>query len=267
MSGAGAQSIQQVGILVDVTRCTGCNQCVEACAQANHLGEAVKTPQQAPDGLSDRRWTTVIDSPAGGHVRKFCRHCLEPACVSVCPVGAMYRTEQGIVLYDSKRCMGCRYCMMACPFGIPRYEWDTPAPLVRKCTLCYERLQEGKLPACVENCPEKVMVFGERSELLALAHQRLEQEPGRYLPVVYGEKEAGGTSVLYISHTPLDFLGYHQAPGEQALPELSWNWLGKVPGVTLATAGLMTGLFWIIGRRMQYDEAVRAKASRPSGEG
>jgi formate dehydrogenase iron-sulfur subunit len=249
------QEIKQVGVLIDVTNCTGCTQCIDACVIANQLGESKPLVQQAGDGLSAQRWATIIEGPQGGYVRKSCRHCLDPACVSVCPVGAMYRTEQGVVLYDSKKCMGCRYCMMACPFGIPRYEWDSPTPLVRKCTLCYDRLQEGLSPACVQACPEKVMLFGERSNLLAEAHQRIVQSPTKYLPKVFGETEVGGTSVLYVSDVSLDFLGFQGAPGNQALPELTWNWLDKVPGISLATTGLMAGLFWVIGRRMQAEEA------------
>ena len=257
--------LKQVGVLVDVTRCTGCNQCVEACAETNQSGPSNYLPQHSPDGLSARRWSSIIESPEGGFVRKFCRHCLEPACVSACPVGAMYRTSEGVVLYDSQKCMGCRYCMMACPFGIPRYEWESPAPLVQKCTLCYSRLTQGQLPACVETCPEQVLTFGERDELLALAYQRLREAAHLYLPVIYGAQEVGGTAIMYISHVPLDFLGYHGAPIEEPMPELTWEWLGKVPAITIGVAGLMTGLFWIIERRMQA-EAVRIAANQPTEE-
>jgi formate dehydrogenase iron-sulfur subunit len=260
--------IRQVGVLIDVTRCTGCNQCVQACAGAHWLGEARSTLQQSPDGLSAVRWSAIVESPQGGYVRKVCRHCLEPACVSACPVGAMYRTAEGVVLYDGHKCMGCRYCMMACPFGIPRYEWDSAAPLVRKCDLCYERLQSGGIPACVDACPEGVMTFGEREELLVLAHRRIAQSPRQYLPVVYGESDAGGTSVLYISGVSLDFLGFNGATGDQPWPELTWNWLGKVPGVALATTGMMAGLFWIIGRRMQAEETgVERELNAPGRRG
>ncbi len=258
---------KQVGLLVDVTRCTGCNRCVEACAEANRLGQPDVTLQQSPDGLSARRWASIVESPAGGFVRKFCRHCLEPACVSVCPVGAMYRTPEGVVLYDSRKCMGCRYCMMACPFGIPRYEWESSAPLVRKCTLCYDRLKDGGLPACVEACPEGVLAFGERSELLALARRRLQEAAPLYLPKIYGEHEIGGAAVMYISHVPLDFLGYHGEPGEEPMPELTWDWLAKVPAVALGVAGLMTGLLWIIGRRIQAEASRQARLpARPIEE-
>lgn len=244
-----------IGILVDVTKCTGCSQCIDACVQANSLGAEVWQPQQTGDGLSAERWSAIVQSPEGQPVRKFCRHCLEPACVSVCPVEAMYKTDEGPVLYDSGKCMGCRYCMMACPFGIPRYEWNSAAPMVCKCTMCYDRLKTGKVPACVEVCPEKALVFGNREDLLILAHNRLEENPGKYIQKVYGEADAGGTSILYISDIPLDFLAMHHNPGDEPLSDLSWNWLGKVPGLSVATGGLMIGLFWVIGRRMQNEEA------------
>jgi formate dehydrogenase iron-sulfur subunit len=259
-------ALKQVGVLVDVTRCTGCNKCVDACVTANHLDEAHHIPQQAPDGLSSDRWLAIVQSPEGGFVRKSCRHCLDAACVSVCPVGAMTQTPEGVVVYDVQKCMGCRYCMMACPFGIPRYEWDSPAPLIRKCTLCYDRLVEGKMPACVDACLEQVLTFGERSELLVFAHEQLAQTPNDYLQKVYGEFEVGGTALMYISNIPLDFLGFNGTPGEEAYPELTWKWLSKVPAITIGAAGLMTGLFWIIGRRMQVEAAKQTQTNKPSEE-
>lgn len=258
-------TLKQVGILVDVTRCTGCNLCVQACVEANHLGTYHYKVQDSPDGLSASRWSSIIESPMGGFVRKFCRHCLEPACVSACPAGAMFRSEEGVVLYDAQKCMGCRYCMMACPYGIPRYEWEATVPLVQKCTLCHSRLEKGQLPACVETCPEQVMIFGDRDELLVQAHQIIQDDPNRYLPKVYGEFEVGGTAILYITHVPLDFLGHHSPPIEQPMPELTWTWLRKVPSISLGVGGLMTGLLWIIGRRMQA-ESVRDAYQNSSGE-
>lgn len=246
-----------IGMLIDVTRCTGCNRCVEACAQANSLQEALPQPQHAPDGLSDQRYSSIVQTPEGRFVRKLCRHCLEPACVSVCPVGAMIKSPEGPVIYDADKCMGCRYCMMACPFGIPRYEWQSAIPLVKKCNFCFERLQNNQLPACLEVCPHEVIVVGERDELLQIAHQRIQDSPAHYLPTVYGEAEAGGTSMLYISDVPLDFLRTqvnNPITPNTALPELSANWLDKIPLLSVSTAGLMTGLFYIIGRRMQFYE-------------
>ena len=248
-----------IGMLVDVTRCTGCYECVQACARTH--GQNTNSPAlpNSPDGLSAERFATLLETQpeATGslhYVRKFCQHCLEPACVSVCPVGAMYRDESGAVLYDFERCMGCRYCMMACPYGIPRYEWSKPAPKVRKCTFCIELVKQGQKPACVTACPNGALQFGERTELIKLAHQKILSEPQRYLPKVHGEHTVGGTAVLYLTDIPLDFLGYQGAPGNTPRPELSAAWLEQVPGIAVAAAGMMTGLFWIIGRRMQFEE-------------
>jgi formate dehydrogenase iron-sulfur subunit len=244
-----------IGILADVTKCVGCYQCVEACAEAHQMGEERSLPQHSPDGLSARRWATILARPEGRHVRKSCFHCIDPACVSACPVGAMAKTPEGPVIYDPSRCMGCRYCMMACPYGIPRYEWDRTIPFVRKCTLCYERLQEGKVPVCVEACSEGAIVFGNRDELLAEAHQQIRAEPVKYIQKVYGEREVGGTSILYISDISLDFLGFQGDPGQEPLPDLTGAWIGKVPGIGIGVTALMAGTFWIIRRRMQMEAA------------
>jgi formate dehydrogenase iron-sulfur subunit len=168
----------------------------------------------------------------------------------------MHKTPEGPVIYDGGKCMGCRYCMMACPYGIPRYQWEQPVPFVRKCTLCYERLLQGQKPACVEACPEEATIFGERDDLLAEAKRRLRAEPKRYIPKVYGEKEVGGTSVLYVSNVPLDFLGFDGRPGErplstEPLPALTWKVLEKVPAVALGMGALMLGTYWVIERRMK----------------
>lgn len=244
-----------IGILVDVTRCVGCNQCIDACVEANGLGAAEPAVQQVHDGLSADRYAAIVYSPEGHPVRKFCRHCIDPACVSVCPVGAMIKTDAGPVIYDASKCMGCRYCMMACPYGIPRYEWDSVAPTVRKCNLCADRVAGGEEPACTAACTEEALVFGPREKILVEARTRLQAEPNTYMAHIYGEREVGGTSVVYISDVSLDFLAYNGLSPEHPLPDLSWNWISKVPGISLATAGLMTGLFWVIGRRMQVEEA------------
>ena len=245
---------EPVAILTDVTRCTGCERCVEACKKENGLGkDRPWRGQGAIDDLSATRFTSIVRRPGNHFVRQQCRHCLDPACVSACLVGAMRKTAEGPVIYDADRCMGCRYCMTACPYGIPRYDWDQAVPYVRKCTLCYERIGEGKLPACVEACPEQATTFGPREELLADAHRRVAAAPNKYIQKVYGEHEVGGTSVLYVSSIPLGFLGWKDDVGERALPELTWASLKKVPGVALGVGGLMGGIYWIIGRRMKLD--------------
>lgn len=250
-----------VAILTDVTRCTGCEQCVGACKSANNLGKDRLWPaQRAIDDLSASRFTTILRRPGNHFVRQQCRHCLDPACVSACIVGALEKKPDGSVTYDDDKCMGCRYCMTACPYGIPRYDWDQAVPYVRKCTFCYERLQQGRLPACVEACPEKATIFGTREEMLREAHRRLDANPDRYVQKVYGEHEVGGSSVLYISSIPLGFLGWKDDLGEQALPELTWASLKKVPGIMLGVGGLMAGTYWVIGRRMKL-AAEQAAAS------
>lgn len=241
-----------IGILTDVTKCIGCFQCVDACAETYNLGPDIPTTQDKRDGLSARRWTTVLEQPEDHYIRKQCRHCLDPACASACLVGAMHKTPEGPVIYNPHKCLGCRYCMMACPYGIPRYQWNSVAPLVRKCTLCYERVQAGQKPACVEACPAEATIFGDRDELLAEARRRLEAEPDKYIQHIYGEHEVGGTSVIYISDVPLDILGYEsQAPRHEPLPELTEVVMSKVPAVAVGMAALMSGTYWIIGRRMK----------------
>jgi formate dehydrogenase iron-sulfur subunit len=255
-------------MLIDTTRCTGCERCVLACKSENCLDGPDRPRKGAAsvDALSSTRYSTILHRPEDHFVRQMCRHCLDPACVSVCPVGALRKTEEGAVIYDGDLCMGCRYCMLACPYGIPRYDWDQAVPYIRKCTLCHPRLQEGKAPACVEACPEKALLFGTREEMLAEAHRRLAESPDGYVQHVYGECEVGGTSVLYISDIPLDFLmwdpDWKPHLGDGPLPDLSWASLKKVPPAILMVGGLMAGVYWIIGRRMKLADANTQEGDR-----
>ncbi len=255
----------EMAILVDTTLCTGCEECVQACKQ--EYGLAADQPRRwkrSIHALSSTRYTTILRRPGNHYVRQLCRHCREPACASACIVGALQKTENGPVVYDSSLCMGCRYCMMACPYGIPRYDWDKSVPLVQKCILCAPRLARGEQPACTEACQYGATTFGTREEILAEAHRRLAQDPDKYMPEVYGEHEVGGTSVLYISDIPLDFLAYKPDLGEEPLPELTLAALSKVPPIMLGMGGVMTGVWWIIGRRMKLAaEAASAESTSP----
>jgi formate dehydrogenase iron-sulfur subunit len=250
-------------ILTDTTRCTGCEQCVEACRTENHLGQdAPRRWKRKIDDLSSTRYTTIIRRPGNRFVRQQCRHCARPACVSACIVGALHKRPEGPVTYDPDRCMGCRYCMMACPYGIPRYDWEAAVPFVRKCTLCYHRLDAGKQPACTEACPHEATVFGDRDALIVEAHRRIEAEPQKYQNAVMGETEVGGTSVLYVSDIPLDFLGFKPELGEQPLDDLTWAALSKVPPMVVGVGTLMAGIWWVSGRRRK----LAAEAARTEGE-
>jgi formate dehydrogenase iron-sulfur subunit len=246
--------LRSMAILTDVTRCIGCESCVNACKETNGTGVDHEWRwQKRIDDLSATRWTTLVRRPEEHYVRQQCRHCLEPACVSACPVGALHKTPEGPVVYNGTICMGCRYCMMACPFAIPRYLWADPVPKVRKCVLCYDKLKSGELkqPACTAACPTGATIFGERGQLLGIAHERIRANPERYLDKVFGEDEVGGTSVLYISDIDLSFLGLKRDLGTEALPEKTWAVLRDVPPVFLGMGALMFGTWWVIERRMR----------------
>lgn len=137
----------KAAILTDVTKCIGCLECVAACKQYNKLDRDFPRSWHRNDGLSSQNWTSIIEKPGEHYIRKQCRHCLEAACVSVCPVGALYKTKEGPIVYDPNKCMGCRYCMVACPYGIPRYDWDKPVAYVQKCNMCIDRIKRKQQPA------------------------------------------------------------------------------------------------------------------------
>jgi NAD-dependent dihydropyrimidine dehydrogenase PreA subunit len=125
--------------------------------------------------------------------------------------------------------MGCRFCMISCPFDVPKFDYDRAVPSIHKCQLCEERLAEGGIPACVENCPAEALSFGRRSEMLAEARRRIVQNPEAYVDHVYGEHEVGGTSYLYLSAVPFEQLGFRMDLGETAYPRLTEDFLYGVP--------------------------------------
>jgi len=256
-------------ILTDTTRCVGCEKCVVACKQANSLpADTPRRWKRRIDDLSSTRFTTLERRPGGRFVRKQCRHCLEPACVSACIVGALQKQPDGAVTYDPELCMGCRYCMVACPYSIPRYDWEQSVPYLRKCDMCYQRVQDGEQPACVAACPSKATIFGDRDQLLAEAHRRIKAEPARYLDRVWVEHEVGGTSVLYISDISLDFLGNLPELGEAPLPPLTWAALSKVPSLVLGVGGLMAGVWWVSERRIKLAKEAEGEVSdKPAARG
>lgn len=241
-------------ILTDLTKCIGCEACVWACKESNGLPREDGAAQ-----LSATTWTAV-ERHRGVNVRRQCMHCLDPTCASVCPVKAFHKTPEGPVVYDETRCMGCRYCMIGCPFGVPRYEWSSPLPRVQKCQMCFAtRLQEGRQPACTEACPTGATIFGDRDELLAEAHRRIEAEPERYVDHVYGETEAGGTSVLYLSAVPFAELGFAAAVSSDPYPRLTWDILSKLPNVVSVGGALLFGIWWITGRRETLEKVRRGE--------
>ncbi|MCB9850229.1 MAG: 4Fe-4S dicluster domain-containing protein [Phycisphaerales bacterium] len=226
-----------MGVLVDITKCNGCRQCEAACREA--AGFETPTKDELLDesayassrSLSPRSYTTINRYPGSGaqgeaefrYVKSNCLHCVQPACVSACLVGALRKQPNGAVTYDAQKCMGCRYCMVACPFEIPTYEYENVfTPQVRKCTLCSNEGNPHKdgPPACVQACPRQCLIWGKRSDLLSEARSRIERFPDRYIDHIYGEHEAGGTSWLFLSDKPFEQLGFLQV-SENAPPQLS----------------------------------------------
>jgi len=238
-----------MAILTDLTRCIGCEACVWACKEINEL------PKENDGGKLDSTTWTTLRRYQGIHIRQQCMHCLNPTCVSVCPVAALEKTKEGPVIYHENRCMGCRYCILACPFEIPKYEWDNNLPKVQKCIMCYiKRISRGQQPACTSVCPTGATQFGNRDELINVARRRIEKNKDRYVDHIYGVQEAGGTSVLYLSDIPFHKLGFKKALNDDTYPKLTWQVLSKIPNVVSVGSVLMLGIWWVIKRRMILEE-------------
>jgi len=265
-------SDDRMGILVDTTMCIGCRRCEFACRQSHDL------PSGSMEDYDDRSvfesyrrphnasYTVVneFDNPRNEdlpvHAKIQCMHCDYPACVSACVVGAFSKQENGTVLWDAGKCIGCRYCMIACPFEIPTFDYDKALePEIRKCDLCYSRTSEGKLPACLEICPMEVMKYGKRHELLELAHKRIYDRPEAYVDHVFGEQEVGGTSWLYlagIGFSEMNFpdLGQDPAPGaSESLQHAIFKYF--IPPASLFA--LLGAIMWTGKRKLEAEQEVR----------
>jgi formate dehydrogenase iron-sulfur subunit len=283
--------------LIDIANCIGCRSCQVACKQWNERdGEETELEPdlgfQNPAVLSAKTYTLIafheMENPAkpGGldaaYVMQRCLHCLEPACVSACPTTALQRQPDGPVSYAAEECIGCRYCMLACPWDVPTADWNTRAPKISKCTHCADRIpqpvpiafngqalpaSESKrftdtiaVPACVKACPADALRYGTRDEMLALAHKRIADRPDKYVNHVYGEKELGGTSVLYLSRVPFEKLGF-PTYGEKPFPAFTKTALGAVPPAVMAVGALLGASYAYFRKRVQAvaDESASSK--------
>jgi Fe-S-cluster-containing dehydrogenase component len=238
-------------VLVDTTLCVGCRTCEEACATANGLPdpnidapdwekvfEKYRNPSPTQFSVINRFETEEDEI----FVKKQCMHCNQPACAAACLTKAMLKTQGGAVIWRGNKCMGCRFCMLSCPFDMPKYEYDSWNPRVRKCTLCFQRLEEGEEPACVEECPEEAIIFGPRRELLEEARTRIYSDPEAYVHHIYGEREAGGTGWLYLAGIPFEELGFNTEIEPRPYPELAKGFLYSVPFIFILWPSFLLGL-------------------------
>jgi len=242
-----------MGVLVDLTRCVGCRTCEAACNREQEL----PAPDEPFDDKSvfkekrrptEKAYTVVnrydTNSPKGPVYRKIqCNHCNEPACLSSCFVNAYTKTSEGAVIYNSKVCVGCRNCLIACPFNVPGYSYSSAFnPVVKKCIFCYDtRLKYGKPPACVEVCPQEVLTFGHRNDLLRIGRERIKEKPERYVDHIFGEKEVGGTSWLYLAGVDFDKVGFDTTMSNDPILSNVKDFLGIVPMVLTIWPALFTG--------------------------
>ncbi len=248
------------GMLSDTTRCIGCRRCEGACNKANNLGTP-KTSFEDKSVFEEERKPYVVDVQSYTVVNRYevegktvyrkvqCMHCDEPACATACPVGALKKSKEGPVTWNQKVCIGCRYCMVACPFHIPAFEYSSAFdPKIQKCFMCYERIKNGTVPACAEVCPVEAITFGKRENLLKMAKLRVWKEPEKYIDHVYGEEEAGGTGWLYVSSIPFSELGFPDGVGMTSYPKLTKDFLSMV-NLTLVTWPALLGGFYIASHK------------------
>lgn len=239
--------MNSTGVLIDTTKCIGCRICQTECKKVHNL-----PLDDNPTGLCATALTYVYmknvsldpNQPLIKPIKRQCLHCSHPGCVSACTVGALQKRPNGPVVYDPAKCIGCRYCMYACPFGIPTFEWDKQFSLVSKCDQCIKRQDTGLGPACAAICPVKAITFGSRTELLRIAHDRISGDKVKYVDHVYGENEVGGTSVLYLASVPFDRLGLPILP-EMAPAETSEEIMHLTPVIAGTVATTLTALYFI----------------------
>jgi Fe-S-cluster-containing dehydrogenase component len=244
-----AKQTEFVGVLYDSTRCVGCQECEIICAKEHNLpaNDANDMPVAGVLRKPNENRRSVINayetSKGEMYIKNQCMHCNQPACASACLTKAMYKTKEGPVIWRERKCMGCRYCMISCPYDTPKFEYYSPNPKIVKCNMCFERVKKGLIPACVENCPAEALTFGTRRELLVEARKRINDNPDLYYDGIYGEHVAGGTGFLYISPVPFKELGLNTSLQKKPYPELTKGFLYSVPSVFILWPAILLGIY------------------------
>lgn len=257
-----------VGVLVDTHTCTGCRKCEEACAEVNGLPVPDikdKSVFEQHRRTTPSQWTVTNRFQVDDrdiYVKKQCMHCNQPGCASACLVKAMEKTKEGPIIWNGSKCMGCRYCMISCAFNAPKFEYDSANPKIQKCIMCYDRLKEGKTPACVEACPVEALTFGTRRALMDVATTRIYKNPDSYVKQIYGECEIGGTGWMYISPVPFEKLGFKTDLGKCPAPELTKEFLYSVPVVLLLWPAFLYG----VSQRTAASEKETLEAANREGK-
>jgi len=274
-------SPERYGVLVDTTLCIGCRKCEWACNEWNKNPNQTFKSFEGKSVFNTVRRThahnfTVVnrfinpETSTPVYVKRQCMHCEEPGCQSACFVDAFKKTGKGAVIYNADVCVGCRYCMVACPFDIPAYEYYEPlTPRITKCTFCFDRIsKEGQVPACVQICPAETLRFGKRNELINLAHERIRNNRRKYIDHVYGEHEVGGTSWLYLSSMPFEDIGLRTDIGEKPIPNASKGFLFMTKLFEIVAAWpLVFGAFYAISKMKQGNSRKTPPEAEKEGHG
>jgi len=264
---------EELGMLYDATKCVGCKACMSACKRVNSDYGSLSYEKakfdtdglwDAPSDLSGSTRTLIKlfkESPKSwSYVKYSCMHCQKPSCVSVCPVTAMTKEPvTGIVDYNKNTCIGCRYCQVACPYNIPKFQWEKALPQIVKCDLCKNtNLREKGISACAEVCPAGAIKFGKRKDLLNEAQIRLKDNPDKYIAHIYGEHEGGGTNHLYLASMPFNKLGLPDIKPE-APAEFSEKIQHTIYKGFIAPVALYSTLCFIAVKNMKGNEGKGGK--------
>ncbi|HEY3366060.1 MAG TPA: 4Fe-4S dicluster domain-containing protein [Symbiobacteriaceae bacterium] len=260
------------GMLIDLTKCMGCRGCQVACKQWNDLPAEKTSYNQEftnPQNRSAYTWTlvefhttTYEEKTLSTFTKTQCLHCEHPACESVCIAGAIKKQENGAVTIDADKCIGCRYCQVACPFHVPKYQYDKLFPKMQKCTMCFDRISSGMKPACAATCPQGAILFGDREELLKTAKARIAKNKTKYLDHIYGEHEVGGTAVMYLSGVPLNLTALNPNVADEAVPNFTWKAMKQLPFLLGAVGVASVGLLAYSKRRTDIEADQRKEDGR-----